>query len=161
MIEIMIDVYHDKSLVMPFVRDREDDWNVSMNRKYDAKGHIDITIPFDANVKRTQFLHNDLSEIVREAQARKIKEVDIRCLFRVALNDDEYNRFEQDEVIRLDVDYDVELLSYITFDGQRVALNDSAHRLCFTEYLLLQIRSSLACKINQFVPSSTVIVRRI
>lgn len=129
MIEIMIDVYNDRSLVKPLVRDREDDWSVSLRRMFDAKGHIDITVPFDENVTKTQFIHNDLSEVVREAQARKIKEVDIRCLFRVTLNDEEYDQFERDEVIRLDVEYDVELLNYATFDNQKVVLNDSVHQL--------------------------------
>lgn len=160
MIEIMIDVYNDRSLVKPLIRDYEDEWNVSLRRTFDAKGHIDITVPFDENVTKTQFMHDDLSEVVREAQTRKIKEVDIRCLFRVTLNDEEYDQFERDEVIRLDVEYDVELLNYITFDSQVVVLNDSVHRLGFTDYLCLQIRSSLAYKICRFTPSSTVTLRR-
>lgn len=160
MIEIMIDVYNDRSLVKPLIRDYEDEWNVSLRRTFDAKGHIDITVPFDENVTKTQFMHDDLSEVVREAQTRKIKEVDIRCLFRVTLNDEEYDQFEHDEVIRLDVEYDVELLNYITFDSQVVVLNDSVHRLRFTDYLCLQIRSSLAYKICRFTPSSTVTLRR-
>lgn len=160
MIEIMVDVFHDKTLIAPLVRDREDDWNVSLRRVFDAKGHTDITVPFDETVTKTQFMHNDLSEVVREAQVRKIKEVDIRCLFRMTLNDEEYDQFERDEVIRLDVKYDVELLSYTTFDNQVIVLNDSVHRLEFTDYLRLQIRSSLAHKICQFTPSSTVTLRR-
>lgn len=160
MIEIMVDVFHDKTLIAPLVRDREDDWNVSLRRIFDAKGHTDITVPFDETVTKTQFIHNDLSEVVREAQARKIKEVDIHCLFRVTLNDEEYDQFERDEVIRLDVEYDVELLNYITFDSQVVVLNDSVHQLGFTDYLCLQIRSALAYKICRFTPSSTVILRR-
>lgn len=161
MIEIMIDVYNDRSLVKPLIRDYEDEWNVSLRHTFDAKGHIDITVPFDENVTKTQFMHDDLSEVVREAQARKIKEVDIRCLFRVTLNDEEYDQFERDEVIRLDVEYDVELLNYITFDSQVVVLNDSVHQLGFTDYLCLQIRSALAYKICRFTPSSTVTLRRI
>lgn len=160
MIEIMIDVYNDRSLVKPLIRDYEDEWNVSLRRTFDAKGHIDITVPFDENVTKTQFMYDDLSEVVREAQARKIKEVDIRCLFRVTLNDEEYDQFERDEVIRLNVEYDVELLSYTTLDNQVIVLNDSVHRLEFTDYLRLQIRSSLAHKICQFTTSSTVTLRR-
>lgn len=65
MIEILIDVYKDGTLVKELIRDREDDWNVSDRRKYDAKGHIDITVPFNTNITKSSFTLNDLSEIVQ------------------------------------------------------------------------------------------------
>ena len=151
MIEILIDVYKDGTLVKELIRDREDDWNVSDRRKYDAKGHIDITVPF-----------NDLSEIAQEAQVRKIKEVTIRCFYRIVLTTDEYERFETRSSITLDtVGYDISLLEYTTFDDKRVALNDSTHTFIFTELLRKQVESSLATKATLLSPCSTVTVRRI
>lgn len=162
MIEILIDVYKDGTLVKELIRDREDDWNVSDWRKYDAKGHIDITVPFNANVTKSSFTLNDLSEIVREAQVRKIKEVTIRCLYRIVLTADEYARLETLSSFTLDnVGYDISLLEYTTFDDKQVVLNDSTHTFIFTELLRKQVESSLAKKVAWLSPCSTVTVRRI
>ena len=162
MIEILIDVYKDGTLVKELIRDREDDWNVSDRRKYDAKGHIDITVPFNANVTKSSFTLNDLSEIVREAQVRKIKEVTIRSLYRIVLTADEYARLETLSSFTLDnVGYDISLLEYTTFDNKRVVLNDSTHTFIFTELLRNQVESSLAAKVTWLSPCSTVTVRRI
>lgn len=162
MIEILIDVYKDGTLVKELVRDREDDWNVSDRRKYDAKGHIDITVPFNASVTKSSFTLNDLSEIVQEAQVRKIKEVTIRCLYRIVLTADEYEWFETRSSITLDnVGYDILLLTYTTFDDKRVVLNDSTHTFIFTELLRKQVESSLAKKVTWLSPCSAVTVRRI
>ena len=162
MIEILIDVYKDGTLVKELIRDREDDWNVSDRRKYDAKGHIDITVPFNANVTKSSFTLNDLSEIVREAQVRKIKEVTIRCLYRIVLTADEYARLETLSSFTLDnVGYDISLLEYTTFDDKQVVLNDSTHTFIFTELLRKQVESSLATKVTWLSPCSTVTVRRI
>lgn len=161
MIEILIDVYKDGTLVKELVRDREDDWNVSDRRKYDAKGHIDITVPFNASVTKSSFTLNDLSEIVREAQVRKIKEVTIRCLYRIVLTTDEYEWFETRSSITLDnVGYDISLLAYTTFDGKQVALKDSTHTFIFTELLRKQVESSLAKKVTWLSPCSAATVRR-
>lgn len=161
MIEILIDVYKDGTLVKELIRDREDDWNVSDRRKYDAKGHIDITVPFNASIKKSSFSHNDLSEIVREAQVRKIKEVTIRCFYRIVLTPDEYAQLEMLSSITLDnVGYDISLLEYTTFDGERVVLNDSTHAFIFTELLRKQVESSLANKVVWLHPCSAVTVRR-
>lgn len=162
MIEILIDVYKDGTLVKELIRDREDDWDVSFKRKFDAKGHIDITVPFDASATKASFSHNDLSEIVQEAQVRKIKEVTIRCFYRIVLTTDEYEWFETRSSITLDtVGYDISLLEYTAFDDKRVALNDSTHTFIFTELLRKQVESSLATKVTWLSPCSTVIVRRI
>lgn len=162
MIEILIDVYKDGTLVKELIRDREDDWNVSDRRKYDAKGHIDITVPFNANITKSSFTLNDLSEIVQEAQVRKIKEVTIRCFYRIVLTTDEYEWFETRSSITLDtVDYDISLLEYTTFDDKRVALNDATHTFIFTELLRKQVESSLAKKVTWLSPCSAITVRRI
>ena len=162
MIEILIDVYKDGTLVKELIRDREDDWNVSDRRKYDAKGHIDITVPFNASVTKSSFTLNDLSEIVQEAQVRKIKEVTIRCLYRIVLTTDEYEWFETRSSITLDtVGYDISLLEYTTFDDTRVALNDSTHTFIFTELLRKQVEASLAKKVTWLSPYSAVTLRRI
>ena len=161
MIEILIDVYKDGALVKELVRDREDDWNVADRRKYDAKGDIDITVPFNARVTKSSFPLNDLSEIVQEAQVRKIKEVTIRCLYRIVLTPDEYAQLEMLSSITLDnVGYDISLLEYATFDGERVVLNDSTHTFIFTELLRKQVESSLANKVVWLHPCSAVTVRR-
>lgn len=162
MIEILIDVYKDGTLVKELIRDREDDWDVSFMRKYDAKGHIDITVPFNASVTKSSFTLNDLSEIVREAQVRKIKEVTIRCFYRIVLTLDECAQLEMLSSITLDnVGYDISLFEYTTFDDERVVLNDSTHTFIFTELLRKQVESSLANKVVWPHPCSTVIVRRI
>lgn len=162
MIEILIDVYKDGTLVKELIRDREDDWNVSDRRKYDAKGHIDITVPFNANITKSSFTLNDLSEIVQEAQLRKIKEVTIRCFYRIVLTADEYEWFETRSSITLDtVGYDISLLEYMTFDDKRVVLNDSTHTFIFTELLRKQVESFLATKATWLSPCSTVTARRI
>lgn len=162
MIGILIDVYKNGTLVKELIRDREDDWNVSDRRKYDAKGHIDITVPFNANITKSSFTHTDLSEIVREAQVRKIKEVTIRCFYRIVLTTDEYEWFETRSSITLDtVGYDISLLTYTTFDDKRVVLNDSTHTFIFTELLRKQVESSLAKKVTWLSPCSAVTVRRI
>lgn len=161
MIEILIDVYKDGTLVKELIRDREDDWNVSDRRKYDAKGHIDITVPFNASVTKSSFTLNDLSEIVQEAQVRKIKEVTIRCFYRIVLTTDEYAQLEMLSSITLDtVGYDISLFTYTTFDDKRVVLNDSTHTFIFTELLRKQVESSLATKVTWLSPCSTVTVRR-
>ena len=162
MIEILIDVYKDGTLVKELIRDREDDWSVSARRKFDAKGHIDITVPLNANVTKSSFTHNDLSEIVQEAQVRKIKEVTIRCFYRIVLTTDECEWFETRSSITLDnVGYDISLLAYTTFDGKQVALNDSTHAFIFTELLRKQVESSLAKKVTWLLPCSAATVRRI
>lgn len=161
MIEIMIDVYKDGTLIKELIRDREDDWDVSFKRKFDAKGHIDITVPFNANITKSSFAHNDLSEIVREAQVRKIKEVTIRCFYRIVLTPDEYIQLETRSSFTLDnVGYDIALLEYTTFDGKQVVLDDSTHTFIFTELLRKQAESSLAKKVTWLHPCSAVTVRR-
>lgn len=161
MIEIMVDVFHDKKLITPFIRDREDDWHVSWRREFDAKGHFDFTVPFDPTVTKTAFLHDDLSEIVREAEARKIKSIKCRGLIRVVMTPEEVEEFNRNNSIEFDIRYDIMLINYTTFDDKIVKLDDPDHQLGFTDYLRLQVTSSLANRINRFNPSATVTVRRI
>ena len=163
MIEIMVDVFHDKKLITPFIRDREDDWHVSWRREFDAKGHFDFTVPFDPTTTKTVFMHHDLTEIVREAQARKIKDINVRGLIRVVMTPEEVEDFERDKRIEFDIEYDVTLLNYTTFDGKCVVLNDPEHLLGFTDYLRLQVTSSLTNRIARFArfnPCAMVTLRR-
>ena len=161
MIEIIIDVFSDKHLIIPFIRDREDDWYVSWRREFDAKGHFDFTVPFDPTVTKTAFLHDDLSEIVQEAQARKIKSIKCRGLIRVTMTPEEFEEFERKGRIEFDIQYDVMLINYTTFDGKCVVLDDQDQRLLITDYLRSQVTSSLANRVTRLSPSATVIVRRI
>lgn len=160
MIEITVDVFNNRQTVVPFVRDREDDWHVSWRREFDAKGHFDFTVPFDPTVTKTAFLHDDLSEIVREAEARKIKDVKVRGLIRVVMTPEEFEEFERNGRIEFDIKYDITLINYTTFDGKRVALDDAEHQLGFTDYLRSQVTASLATRVARFDPTATVIVRR-
>ena len=160
MIEIIVDVFHNKQMVVPFVRDREDDWHVSWRREFDAKGHFDFTVPFDPTTTETVFMHHDLTEIVREAQARKIKDVNVRGLIRVVMTPEEVEEFNRRGSIEFDIEYDVTLLNYTTFDGKIIKLNDSEHLLGFTDYLRLQVTSSLANRAARFNPNATVTLRR-
>ena len=160
MIEIIVDVFHNKQMAVPFVRDREDDWHVSWRREFDAKGHFDFTVPFDPTTTEAVVMHHDLSEIVREAQARKIKDVNVRGLIRVVMTPEEVEEFDRCGSIEFDIEYDIELLNYTTFDGKIIKLNDSEHLLGFTDYLRLQVTSSLANHAARFNPSATVTLRR-
>lgn len=161
MIEITVDVFSDKQLIIPFVRDREDDWHVSWRREFDAKGHFDFTVPFDLTVTETAFLHDDVSEIVREAEARKIKDIKVRGLIRVVMTPEEVEELNRKGSIEFDIQYDIMLINYTTFDGKCVVLDDAEHQLRFTEYLRSQVTSSLANRVVRLSPSATVIVRRI
>lgn len=161
MIEITVDVFSDAQTVVPFVRDREDDWHVSWRREFDAKGHFDFTVPFDPTVTKTAFLHDDLSEIVREVEARKIKSIKCRGLIRVVMTPEEFKEFERDGRIEFDIQYDIMLINYTTFDGTRIVLDDPEHQLGFTDYLRVQVTSALANRVARFDPTATVIVRRI
>lgn len=161
MIEITVDVFDDSQTTVPFVRDREDDWHVSWRREFDAKGHFDFTVPFDPTTTETVFMHHDLTEIVREAQARKIKDVNVRGLIRVAMTPEEVEELNKNGSIEFDIEYDVTLLNYTTFDGKTVVLDDPDHGLSITDYLRLQVTSSLAKRVARFNPSATVTLRRI
>lgn len=160
MIEIMINVFHDKKLITPFIRDREDDWHVSWHREFDAKGHFDFTVPFDPTATKTTFLHDDLSEIVQEAQSRKIKDISVRGLIRVTMTPEEVEELNRKGSIEFDIQYDIMLINYTTFDGKHVVLDDTEHQLGFTDYLRSQVTASLANRINRFSPSAMVTVRR-
>lgn len=159
MIEILIDVYKDGTLVKELVRDREDDWNVSDRRKYDAKGHIDITVPFNANITKSSFTLNDLSEIVQEAQLRNVKEVDVRCKYRILLTNDDWGRVEKDGFNIRDVSYTITLLSYTTLDEKVIELDDT-HWSVFAGHLQRQVHASILSKIGELRPRSLVITRR-
>ena len=161
MIEIMVDVFHNKQTIVPFIRDREDDWHVSWRREFDAKGHFDFTVPFDPTTTKTAFMHHDLTEIVQEAQSRKIKDINVRGLIRVTMDPEEFNEFKRNGRIEFDIDYDVTLLNYTTFDGKCVVLNDAEHLLGFTDYLRLQVTSSLTKRMSGFNPSAIVTLGRI
>lgn len=161
MIEITVDVFNNKRTVRPFVRDREDDWHVSWRREFDAKGHFDFTVPFDPNVTTTAFLHGDLSEIVREAEARKIKSVKVRGLIRVVMTPEEFKEFDRKGQLEFDIQYDITLINYTTFDGKCVVLDDQDQQLLITDYLRSQVTSALAKRVTRFSPTATVIVRRI
>lgn len=161
MIEITVDVFSDKRTTVQFIRDREDDWHVSWRREFDAKGHFDFTVPFDPTVTKTVFLHDDLSEIVREAEVRKIKGVKVRGLIRVTMTPEEFKEFDRKGQLEFDIQYDITLLNYTTFDGKHVVLDDPEHQLGFTDYLRAQVTSALAKRVTRLSPSATVIVRRI
>ena len=163
MIEITVDVFNNRQTVVPFVRDREDDWHVSWRREFDAKGHFDFTVPFDPTVTKTTFLHDDLSEIVREAEARKLKSIKCRGLIRVTMTPEEFEEFERKGRIEFDIQYDIMLINYTTFDGKCVVLDDPEHLLGFTDYLRLQVTSSLTNRIARFArfnPCAMVTLRR-
>ena len=161
MIEITVDVFNNRQTVVSFVRDREDDWHVSWRREFDAKGHFDFTVPFDPTVTKTAFLHDDLSEIVQEAEARKIKSIKVRGLIRVTMTPEEVEELNRKGSIEFDIQYDITLINYTTFDGKCVVLDDSVHQLGFTDYLRSQVTSALTKRVTRFSPSATVIVRRI
>ena len=146
-LEHTIDVYRDGSLIKTLIHDCEEEWNVTGTRKYIVDGHIDITIP-----------HYD--DVVREAQERNIKEVSVRCKYRILLTSDDWGRIERDGFNTRDVTYEIRLLSYTTFDNTVIEFDDT-HWSVFAGHLQQQVHASLLDTCNELRPTSIVTTRRI
>lgn len=159
-LEHTIDVYGDGSLIKTLVHDCEEEWNVTGTRKYAVDGHIDITVPFDEHMTYDKFWERDYEDVVREAQCRSIKEISIRCEYRIVLTNDDWGRIERDGANARDVIYSITLLSYITFDNTVIEF-DNDHLSVFASYLHRQVHSSILSKIDDVRPTSIVTTRRI
>ena len=62
---------------------------------------------------------------------------------------EEVEEFNRNNSIEFDIRYDIMLINYTTFDDKIVKLDDPEHLLGFTDYLRLQVTSSLANRIKQ------------
>lgn len=98
-------------------------------------------------------------DVVREAQLRNIKEVDIRCKYRILLTNDDWGRVEKDDFNIRDVSYTITLISYTTLDEKVIELDDT-HWSVFAGHLQRQVHASILSKIGELRPRSLVITRR-
>ena len=159
-LEHTIDVYRDGSLIKTLMHDCEEEWNISGTRKYRVNGHIDITIPLDERMTYDNLWDRHYGDVVREAQARNIKEVNVRCKHRILLTNDDWGRVEKDGFNTRDVMYVITLLGYTTFDNAVIEFDDT-HWSVFAGHLQQQVHASLLSKCNELRPTSAVTTRRI
>ena len=155
-----IDVYGDGSLIKTLIHDCEEEWNVTGTRKYIVDGHIDITTPFDEHMTYDKTWERSYEDVIREAQERNIKEVNVRCKYRILLTNGDWGRVERDDFNTRDVSYVITLLSYTTFDNTTIKFDDT-HWSVFAGHLQRQVHASLLSKRDETRPTSTVTTRRI
>ena len=159
-LEHTIDVYGDGSIIKTLIHDCEEAQNVTGTRKYIVDGHVDITVPLDERMTYDTLWDRRYDEVVREAQERSIKEVSIRCKYRIQLTNDDWGRVEKDGFNTRDVTYVITLLGYTTFDDAVIEFDDT-HWSVFAGHLQQQVHASLLSKCNELRPTSTVTTRRI
>ena len=159
-LEHTLDVYGDGSLIKTLIHDREEELNVTGTRKYIVDGHVDITAPLDERMTYDKLWDRHYGDVVREAQARNIKDVNVRCKYRILLTNDDWGRVERDGFNTRDVSYVITLLGYTTVDDIVVEF-DRIHELVFEGHLQRQVHASLLSKCNELRPTSTVTTRRI
>ena len=159
-LEHSIDVYGDGSLIKTLIHDCEEEWDITGTRKYIVDGHIDITVPLDECMTYDKLWDRHYGEVVREAQERDIKDVTVRCKYRILLTNDDWGRVEKEGFNTRDVSYVITLLSYTTLDNTVIEFDD-AHWSVFAGHLQQQVHASLLNKCNELRPTSTVTTRRI
>ena len=159
-LEHSIDVYGDGSLIKTLIHDCEEEWDITGTRKYIVDGHVDITVPLDECMTYDKLWDGHYGDVVREAQGRNIKDVNVRCKYRILLTNDDWGRVERDGFNTRDVSYVITLLGYTTVDDIVVEFN-CIHPLVFTGRLQQQVHASLLSKCNELRPTSTVTARRI
>ena len=159
-LEHSIDVYGDGSLIKTLIHGCEEEWDTTGTRKYIVDGHIDITAPFDAYMTYDKLCDRHYGDVVREVQERNIKDVNVRCKYRIRLTNDDWGRVERDGFNVRDVSYVITLLGYTTFDDIVVEF-DCIHQLVFAGRLQQQVHATLLSKCNELRPTSTVTTRRI
>lgn len=158
-LEHSIDVYGDVSLIKSLIHDCEEEWDVTGTRKYIVDGHIDITVPLDEHMTYDKTWERSYEDVVQEAQLRNIKEVDVRCKYRIMLTNDDWGRIERGGFNARDVSYTITLLSYTTFGDKVIELDDS-HWLVFAGHLQQQVHASILNAIDELRPTSIVATRR-
>ena len=159
-LEHTIDIYGDGSLIKTLIHDCEEERNVTGTRKYIVDGHVDITVPLDECMTYDKLWDRHYGDVVREAQERSIKDVNVRCKYRILLTNDDWGRVERDGFNTRGVSYVITLLDYTAFDGIVVEFN-CIHPLVFTGRLQQQVYASLVSKCNELRPTSIVTTRRI
>lgn len=158
-LEHTIDVYGDGSIIKTLMHDREEAWNVTGTRKYIVRGHVDVTVPLNERMTYDKLWERHYDDVVREAQERNIKEVSVRCKYRILLTNDDWGRIEKDGFNTRDVTYEITLLSYTTFNDTVVEFDDT-HWSVFAGHLQQQVHASLLDKCNEHRPTSIVTTRR-
>lgn len=159
-LEHSIDVRGDGSLIKTLIHDCAEEWDITGTRKYIIDGHIDITVPLDEHMTYDKLWDRHYGDVVREAQERNIKDVNMRCKYRILLTNDDWGRVERDGFNTRGVSYVIALLGYTTFDDIVVEF-DCIHPLVFTGRLQQQVHATLVSKCNELRPTSTVTTRRI
>ena len=99
-LEHSIDVYGDGSLIKTLIHDCEEEWDITGTRKYIVDGHIDITVPLDECLTYDKLRNRHYGEVVREAQERDIKDVNVRCKYRILLTNDDGVELKETTLIR-------------------------------------------------------------
>ena len=141
-LEHSIDVYGDGSLIKTLIHDCEEEWDITGTRKYIVEGHIDIAVPLDECMTYDKLWDRHYGDVVREAQERSIKDVNVRCKYRILLTNDDWSRVERDGFNTRDVSYVITLLGYTTVDDIVVEF-DRIHELVFEGHLKRQVHASL------------------
>lgn len=158
-LEHVIDVYGDRSIIKTLIHDCEEEWDVTGTRKYSVDGHVDITVPLNERMTYDKLWERYYDDVVREAQERNIKEVSVRCKYRILLTNDDWGRIEKDGFNTRDVTYEITLLSYTTFDNTVIEFDDT-HWSVFAGHLQQQVHASLLDKCDELRPTSIVTTRR-
>ena len=158
--DILVDLYADGSTSMPLMITNVARrlWGDECIAKID--GYVTVDVPIDACSARLVDKDEHLAEVVREAQERDIKDVTVRCKYRILLTNDDWGRVERDGFNTRGVSYVIALLGYTTFDDIVVEF-DCIHPLVFAGRLQQQVHATLVSKCNELRPTSTVTTRRI
>lgn len=159
-LEHSIDVYGDGSLIKTLIHDCAEEWDITGTRKYIVDGHIDITVSLDECMTYDKLWDRHYGDVVREAQERNIKDVNVRCKYRILLTNDDWGRVERDDFNTRDVSYVITLLGYMTLDNVVIEFDDT-HWSVFAGHLQQQVHATLVSKCNELRPTSTVTTRRI
>ena len=158
--DISVDVYSNSELLLPMTITNVERLTIANERAAKIHGYVEVDVPIDACSARLTKRIINLSEVIREAQRRNIKEVTARCKYRIILTNDDWSRIERDGFNARDVTYVITLRSYTTFDNT-VIMFDDAHWSVFAGHLQRQVHASLLSKCNELRPTSTVTTRRI
>ena len=158
--DILVDLYADGSTSLPLMITNVARKLIGAECIAKIEGYVTADAPIDACSARLVDKDEHLAEVAREAHKRNIKDVSVRCKYRILLTNDDWGRVERDGFNTRDVSYVITLLGYTTVDDIVVEF-DRIHELVFEGHLQRQVHASLLSKCNELRPTSTVTTRRI
>lgn len=158
--DILVDIYNNNELLLPMTITNVERLTIANERAAKISGYVEVDVPVDACSARLTKRIVNLSEVIREAHKRNIKDVNVRCKYRILLTNDDWGRVERDGFNTRGVSYVIALLGYTTFDDIVVEF-DCIHPLVFAGRLQQQVHATLVSKCNELRPTSTVTTRRI